>query len=73
MADPRNDIAEVIYTYGEMVENGNFDEIGGMFAHAEITTEGFGEVRRGTSADVAMYEATTRRYEDDGTRKRSTS
>jgi len=69
MIDPRNDIAELIYTYGEMVDTGNFDGIGEMFAHAEITTEGFGEVRRGTSAVVAMYEATTRRYEDDGTPK----
>jgi hypothetical protein len=69
MTDPRNDIAELIYTYGEMVDTGNFDGIGEMFAHAEITTEGFGEVRRGTSAVVAMYEATTRRYEDDGTPK----
>ncbi len=69
MNDPRNDVAELIYTYGEMVDTGNFEGIGEMFAHAEITTEGFGDLRRGTDAVRAMYEETTRRYPDDGTTK----
>lgn len=69
MNDPRNDIAELIYTYGELVDTGNFDEIGRLFAHAEITTEGFDEVRRGSAPVVAMYESTTRRFEDSGTTK----
>ncbi len=69
MNDPRNDIAELIYTYGELVDTGDFDEIGRLFAHAEITTEGFDEVRRGSAPVVAMYESTTRRFEDSGTTK----
>jgi hypothetical protein len=58
-----------LYTYAERIDEGDFDGVAQLFAHAEITFEGFDQVRRGTDEVRAMYEASTRRYPDDGTPK----
>ncbi len=65
-------IQNVLFTYAERIDAGDFDGVAELFTHGRIhgmenpppeaTFEGSDGVR-------AMYEATTRRYPDDGTPK----
>ena len=64
MPDARLDIAHLIYTYAERIDAGDYDGIADLFADAEITAEGSPDVQRGRAAVLAMYEGSTRRYED---------
>ena len=62
-------IQNLIFRYAELVDAGDFDGIGQLFAHGRIVA-GDGTDRNevaGAAAVTAMYEATTRRYSDDGT------
>ncbi len=69
MPDARLDCAQLIYTYAERIDAGDYEGIADLFADAEITAEGSPDVQRGREAVLAMYTASTRRYEDDGTPK----
>lgn len=64
MGTAYEDIATLIFTYAERIDDGDFVGVADLFAHAEITFEGFSGVRRGRDQVRAMYEATTRRYQD---------
>jgi len=57
-------IRNLLYRYAELIDDGDFDGAGELFADAEV--DWGGEVTRGSAAVVARFEATTRRY-DDGT------
>jgi hypothetical protein len=61
---PREAIAELLYTYGERIDAGDFAGIGEVFEHATMTFEGFGDAVSGPEAIQSLYERTTRRYED---------
>jgi hypothetical protein len=63
---PSEAITTLIYTYAERIDAGDFAGIGELFAHATLTFEGFGNAVTGRDAIAALYERTTRRY-DDGT------
>ena len=69
MKDARAAITELMFTYAERIDAGDFDGLGDMFAHAVITAEGSPMVSRGRDEVIATYTGTTRRYEDDGTPK----
>jgi ketosteroid isomerase-like protein len=62
----RDEITDLLYTYAERIDAGDFGGVADLFADAEITFEGFSDVRPGRDEVLAMYEASTRRY-DDGT------
>ena len=62
-------ITELIYTYAERIDAGDFDGVADLFAHAEISTEGIDQVSRGREQVLAMYTNWTRRFPDDGTPK----
>jgi ketosteroid isomerase-like protein len=64
MGSDRDEITTLLYTYAERIDAGDFGGVADLFSHAEITFEGFDQVRRGRDEVLAMYEATTRRYED---------
>ncbi|HEX3946264.1 MAG TPA: nuclear transport factor 2 family protein, partial [Acidimicrobiales bacterium] len=64
MPSPRHQITDLLYGYAERIDSGDFDGVADLFAEAEITFEGFEQVRRGRDEVLAMYEASTRRYED---------
>jgi len=64
----RDQITDLLFTYAERIDAGDFDGVAELFAGADVTFEGFDQVRRGRDEVRAMYEATTRRY-DDGTPK----
>jgi 3-phenylpropionate/cinnamic acid dioxygenase small subunit len=61
---PGEDIAKLLYTYAELIDAGDFAGVAGVFAHATLTFEGFGDAVSGPRGVQALYERTTRRYED---------
>ncbi len=68
MNDARTAISNLVYTYAERIDAGDFDGVADLFTHAVVTAEG-GVESRGRDAVLAMYTASTRRYEDTGTPK----
>jgi len=60
----REAITELIYTYADRIDAGDFAGVGEVFAHATLTFEGFGDAVSGRDAIRSLYERTTRRYED---------
>ncbi len=68
MTDARIAISNLIYTYAERMDAGDFAGVAELFADAVVTAEG-GEERHGSAEVLAMYESFTRRYDDDGTPK----
>src|SRR5580704_3762677 len=63
---PREAISQLIYTYAERIDAGDFAGVAELFADATLTFEGFGDAVSGRAALQSLYERTTRRY-DDGT------
>ena len=59
-------IANLVYRYAELIDNGDFAGIGDLFADASIET-GEGVSYRGRDEIRTMYEQWTRRYPDNGT------
>jgi 3-phenylpropionate/cinnamic acid dioxygenase small subunit len=59
-------IANLVFRYAELIDAGDFDGIGALFADATITAEGSDVEWRGEQAITEMYVNSTRRY-DDGT------
>lgn len=63
------EITNLLYGYGELVDAGDFEGIGRLLAHAQVS-DGSGRLEiRGAEAVRRLYEATTRRYPDTGTPK----
>jgi ketosteroid isomerase-like protein len=61
---PREAIARLLYAYAERIDAGDFAGVAQVFEHATMTFEGFGDAISGVDAIQALYERTTRRYED---------
>jgi ketosteroid isomerase-like protein len=61
---PTEEITRLIYTYAERIDLGDFAGVAEVFGSATLTFEGFGDAVSGTGAIQALYERTTRRYED---------
>jgi 3-phenylpropionate/cinnamic acid dioxygenase small subunit len=61
---PREAITQLIFTYAERIDAGDFAGVAELFQHAIMTFEGFGDAVAGSGAVQALYERTTRRYED---------
>ncbi len=59
-------VANLLYRYAELIDLGDFDGVGQLLAHAEITVEGIDYVQRGADTITAVLTGWTRRY-DDGT------
>jgi len=60
-------VANLVYTYAERIDLGDFAGVAELFEHAEITAVGNDEHHSGTDAAQKLYEKTTRRYDDNGT------
>jgi hypothetical protein len=59
-------ILNLVYQYPELIDAGDFEGIGRLFADATIVFEG-GPEMRGSAAIQANFEENTRRFPDDGT------
>ena len=59
-------VLNLVYRYPELIDSGDFEGIGQLFAHAAIDA-GDGAPCVGAAAIQEMYERNTRRYSDTGT------
>ncbi|MGN6160834.1 MAG: nuclear transport factor 2 family protein [Marmoricola sp.] len=59
-------IRNLLGTYCRLIDAGDFDAVGALFAEATLCTEDGTVVARGSSEIAALYAGTTRRH-DDGT------
>jgi 3-phenylpropionate/cinnamic acid dioxygenase small subunit len=64
MLSSRDAICQLIYTYAERIDAGDFAGVGELLGHAEVTFEGYDTKVTGVEAVTALYTATTRRYAD---------
>jgi 3-phenylpropionate/cinnamic acid dioxygenase small subunit len=64
MADHRGAIENLLYTYAESIDAGDYEAIGALFAHGAITDAEGNPIAVGAQAVTALYNATTRKYED---------
>jgi hypothetical protein len=62
--DPRNAVTELIYTYAERIDAGDFSGVGELLGDALLTFEGYDATVSGVDAIAALYGSTTRRFED---------
>jgi len=69
MTDGRAAIENLIYTYGALIDAGDFEGIGRLLSHAVLTSEGTDMATRGADAIAQQYRETTRLYPDTGTPK----
>ncbi len=69
MSTARDDITELLFTYAEKIDTGDFDGLAELFTEAEMSFEGYDAVVRGKDEVLARYTSSTRRYPDDGTPK----
>lgn len=58
------EIANLIFTYAERIDAGDFEGVASLFARAEITAAGTDLARRGYDEVLAMYADGTRRHPD---------
>jgi uncharacterized protein (TIGR02246 family) len=61
---PAEAVTKLVYTYAERMDAGDFDGVADLFADATLTFEGYGEAVSGRDAIAALYERSTRRYEN---------
>jgi ketosteroid isomerase-like protein len=60
-------IPNLVATYAERIDLGDFEGVAELFTHATITVEENDVVVSGKDETQAMYEQWTRRYADNGT------
>lgn len=62
--DDRAAITDLVFTYAERIDAGDFEGVADLLRHAVVSAEGSDVVYRGYDAILGMYTAATRRYED---------
>ena len=68
MNDARGSIENLLYRYAELIDAGDYEGIGELFAHGSITDEQGNPMATGAEAVTQLYHTTTRKY-PDGTPK----
>ena len=66
MNDARGSIENLLYRYAELIDAGDYEGIGELFAHGAIADEGGTPMATGAEAVTKLYYTTTRKY-DNGT------
>ncbi len=64
MSDSAREIANLIYSYAERLDAGDFKGVGALFARGAISNQGIDTASRGADEVVALYEQWTRLYPD---------
>ena len=67
---PHEAIRNLLGRYCELIDTGDYDGLGDLFAGALLYDEAGNETARGRDAVVALYTATTRRHADGTPRTR---
>lgn len=66
--DDHRAIEALLHRYAEVIDAGDFEGVGALFAHGEVCAPDGTPIAEGAGAVTRLYETTTRRY-DDGTPK----
>ena len=61
---PAESVANLIYSYAERIDAGDFAGVGELLAYATLSFEGFPDTVSGRDDIEALYTGMTRRYED---------
>ena len=61
-ADARFAISDLVLTYAERIDLGDFEGLADLFTHAQVTAEGNDGVFQGRDAVLGMFTGATRRY-----------
>ncbi len=72
MAESAREIENLLYTYAERIDAGDFEGVADLFAKGRITAQAdtdAGQLFEGRDAVLGMYQASTRIYPDTGTPK----
>ncbi|NCY16276.1 MAG: nuclear transport factor 2 family protein [Actinobacteria bacterium] len=64
MTDARGAIENLLYSYADAIDAGDYEAIGALFEHGSIALEDGTPIATGAAAVTALYTATTRRYPD---------
>jgi 3-phenylpropionate/cinnamic acid dioxygenase small subunit len=64
MSDADRQISNLIYSYAERLDLGNYEGVAELFAHASVTREGTDERHTGRDAVLARYNGRTRKHAD---------
>jgi hypothetical protein len=70
MPDGARAIENLLYSYAERIDGGDFEGVADLFANGRIATPAGAaaqQVFEGRDAVLGMYRASTRLYDDDGT------
>lgn len=65
--DAATEITNLLYTYASLVDAGDFEGIGRLFAHCAVSDASGRLDVRGAGKVARLYETTTRRYPETGT------
>jgi 3-phenylpropionate/cinnamic acid dioxygenase small subunit len=57
-------ITNLIHRYAELIDAGDLDAVADLFAHGEVSNEGFPEAARGRDEVLALYAASARVHGD---------
>jgi 3-phenylpropionate/cinnamic acid dioxygenase small subunit len=60
-----NEITNLIYSYAELMDAGDFEAIADMFEHTVITVEGVDSVVEGRDAVFHAYSSSSQTYDDN--------
>ena len=64
MQDSRSEIENLLYTYAERIDLGDFEGLAELFSHAVITSPGAERGPGGREVALQLYTKSTRLYED---------
>jgi 3-phenylpropionate/cinnamic acid dioxygenase small subunit len=64
MKDSYQAICELLYTYAERLDLGDYEGVAELFSHASITREGYDEKATGREAVLHRYTSRTRKHAD---------
>lgn len=67
MSQDRHDIENLLYTYAERIDLGDLEGVADLFTHGMIRAAGAEGAIKGRDAVLALYQGSTRIYEDNGT------
>jgi 3-phenylpropionate/cinnamic acid dioxygenase small subunit len=64
MTDHRGAIENLLYSYANAIDDGDYEAIGALFAHARIADADGNAIAEGKDAVIALYNLTTRKHAD---------
>jgi hypothetical protein len=64
IAEARAAVTNLVMSYADLLDSGDLEAVGDLFAHGEIISRPDAPVRRGREEVVAMYRAAVRLYPD---------